>query len=162
VGDGPQRKKLEGIIRELKLGKAVTITGFQPYADMPKYINLSALCINPFRDTKETRDIFPGKIIQYIACGKAAVVTPLLGIKSLVPDETKGIIYAADGTEMAEMTIGLLSSDEKRKKLERAGLDYVRQAHDQTIIGEKLENELKRIISEYRGKSIMGEGRDDA
>ena len=94
VGDGPQRKKLESIIAELGLENRVTITGFQPYQTMPQYINLATICINPFLNTKETRDIFPGKIIQYIACGKVAVVTPLLGIKSLIPDESKGVFYA--------------------------------------------------------------------
>ena len=94
VGDGPQRQKLEKIIAELGLKSRVTITGFQPYQTMPQYISLATLCINPFLNTKETRDIFPGKILQYIACGKVAVVTPLLGIKSLIPDESKGVFYA--------------------------------------------------------------------
>jgi glycosyltransferase involved in cell wall biosynthesis len=162
VGDGPQRKKLENIINELKLGTAVTITGFQPYRDMPRYINMSVFCINPFLDTKETRDIFPGKIIQYIACGKAAIVTPLLGIKSLVPDETKGIIYVTNSKEMADKTIELLSSDARRKKIEEAGLEYIRQNHDQKAVGDKLENELNRIVKEHRKQGIMEEGRANA
>jgi glycosyltransferase involved in cell wall biosynthesis len=162
VGDGPQRKKLENIIKELDLGKAVTITGFQPYRDMPRYINLSIFCINPFLDTKETRDIFPGKIIQYIACGKAAIVTPLLGIKSLVPDETRGIIYVTNGKDMADKTIELLSSAARRKKIEEAGLEYIRQNHDQKVVGAKLENELARIVREHRKQGIMEEGRADA
>ncbi len=148
VGDGPQRKALEAIIHELKLEKHVTITGFQPYRTMPQYISLAALCINPFLNTAETRDIFPGKIIQYIACGKAAVVTPLLGIKSLIPDETKGVIYTETAADMANKIIELLSSDEYRKKLEQAGLDYIRQVHDQQKIGNQLEAELKQIIDE--------------
>ena len=41
VGDGPQRKKLESIIKELRLEKQVTITGFQPYQTMPQYISLA-------------------------------------------------------------------------------------------------------------------------
>jgi glycosyltransferase involved in cell wall biosynthesis len=146
VGDGPQRKKLEGIIRELKLGNYVTLTGFQPYQTMPQYINLATVCINTFLDTPETHDIFPGKIIQYIACGKAAVVTPLLGIKSLVPDETKGIIYADTYEDMAQKITALLKSDEKRLKLEQAGLDYIKDVHDQQKIGAQLEAELQSIV----------------
>jgi len=147
VGDGPQRKKLERIINELKLEKQVTLTGFQPYQTMPQYINLATLCINPFLDTEATRDIFPGKIIQYIACGKAAVVTPLLGITSLIPDESKGVIYAADAAEMAHKAADLLASDENRRKSEQAGIDYVRQVHDQQKIGQQLEAELQQIVN---------------
>ncbi len=65
VGDGPQRAKLEAIIRETGLQDKVIITGFQPYPTMPEYIGLADVCINTFRDTPENRDIFPGKIIRY-------------------------------------------------------------------------------------------------
>ncbi len=149
VGDGPQRKKLEQIISELGLKKYVTITGFQPYQTMPQYINLAALCINPFLDTKETRDIFPGKIIQYIACGKAAVVTPLLGIKSLIPDDSKGIVYAATAADMAAKVADLLASDKQRQQLEQAGIDYIRKVHDQQKIGQQLEAALQEIVNNH-------------
>ena len=147
VGDGPQRKKLERTIAELGLENRVTITGFQPYGTMPQYINLATVCINPFLNTDETRDIFPGKIIQYIACGKIAVVTPLLGIKCLIPDESKGVIYADTAADMAAKVADLLASDERRQKLEQAGIDYVRQVHDQQKIGQQLEAELQKIVT---------------
>lgn len=150
VGDGPQRKKLDAIINELGLADKVTITGFQPYQTMPQYISLAALCINTFLDTPKTRDIFPGKIIQYIACGKAAVVTPLLGITSLIPDETKGVIYAATAEEMAQKVTGLLEADDRRHSLEQAGLDYIHEVHDQQKIGQRLEEELQSIVKSRR------------
>jgi glycosyltransferase involved in cell wall biosynthesis len=147
VGDGPQRQKLEKIIAEVGLKSRVTITGFQPYQTMPQYISLSTLCINPFLNTKETRDIFPGKILQYIACGKVAVVTPLLGIKSLIPDESKGVLYADTAANMATKVADLLASDERRQKLERAGIDYILQVHAQQKIGQQLEAMLQEIVT---------------
>jgi glycosyltransferase involved in cell wall biosynthesis len=152
VGDGPQRKKLEQIIAELKLKSHITITGFEPYQTMPQYINLATLCINPFLNAKETRDIFPGKIIQYIACGKVAVVTPLLGIKSLILDESTGVVYADTAADMADKVVGLLASDKQRQKLEQAGIDYIRQVHDQQKIGQQLEAELLKIVNRKSGK----------
>ena len=147
VGDGPQRKKLERIIAELGLENRVIITGFQPYQTMPQYISLATVCINAFLNTDKTRDIFPGKIIQYIACGKLAIVTPLLGIKCLIPDESKGVIYADTAADMAAKVADLLASDERRQKLEQAGTDYVRQVHDQQKIGQQLEAELQKIVN---------------
>jgi len=152
VGDGPQRPKLERIIAELGLEKQVTITGFQPYQKMPQYINLATVCINPFLNTDATRDIFPGKIIQYIACGKATVATPLLGIKSLIPDESRGVIYADTAEDMAGKVADLLASAERRQQVERAGLDYVRQVHDQQKIGRKLDAELAEIVNKKYGR----------
>lgn len=146
VGDGPQRPKLERIITEMGLGKQVTVSGFQPYQTMPQYINLAKVCINPFLNTDATRDIFPGKIIQYLACGKATVATPLLGITSLVPGRSQGIIYADSAGDMAKEVVGLLKSVEHRERLGQAGLDYVKQTHDQQKIARQLEAELAEII----------------
>ncbi len=146
VGDGPQRPKLERIIMESGLPGQVIITGFQPYPTMPKYINLATVCVNTFRNTYTTRDIFPGKVIQYLACGRATVATPLLGITSLVPDESRGIVYADNAGDMADKVISLLKSPERRQKLGKAGLDYVREVHDQPKIAHKLEAELLEIV----------------
>ncbi len=146
VGDGPQRPLLESIIGEEKLADQVTITGFQPYQTMPQYINLAAVCINPFLNTPATRDIFPGKIIQYLACGRPVVATPLLGITSLVPDESRGVIYAESAGEMAEKVAVLLESGERRKTLGQAGLKYVLQAHEQEKIARQLEAELLAMV----------------
>jgi glycosyltransferase involved in cell wall biosynthesis len=153
VGDGPQRPKLERIISELGLTAKVTITGFQPYQTMPQYINLATVCINPFLNTEATKDIFPGKIIQYIACGKPAVATPLLGIKTLVPDESGGIIYTNSAEDMAKEVTDLLKSSERGKRLGQAGLDYVRRVHDQQKIAHQLEEELTRVVTRRARKA---------
>jgi len=153
VGDGSQRPELERIINELRLEERVTITGFEPYQMMPQYINLATVCVNPFLNTDATRDIFPGKIIQYIACGKATVATPLLGIKALIPDESRGVVYANNAVEMAEAAVGLLKSAERRKKLGQAGLNYVKQVHDQPKIARQLEAELIEIIKKNPEKT---------
>jgi glycosyltransferase involved in cell wall biosynthesis len=146
VGDGPQRPKLEKIITEMGLGGRVIITGFQPYSTMPQYISLATVCINPFLNTYATRDIFPGKIIQYLACGKATVATPLLGITALVQGESQGIIYADSAGDMAREVVDLLKSAERRRRLEQAGLSYVKQSHDQEKIARQLEAELSAAI----------------
>lgn len=150
VGDGPQRRRLERLITELKLGGQVIITGFQPYETVPQYINLATVCINPFVNTPATEDIFPGKIIQYIACGKATVATPLHGITSLIANESSGVLYADSIKDMVEKVISLLDSSEQRQKLGQAGIDYVRAAHEQQKIARLLEAELLSALRQAR------------
>lgn len=149
VGDGPQRPKLERMIAELALEKQVTITGFQPYPTMPQYINLAALCINPFLLTDATRDIFPGKIVQYLACGKAVVATPLSGMKAVIPGEQQGVVYTDDTHDMGEKVVSLLKSGEYREKLGQQGLTYIRQKHSYDTIALELETILEKLS---RGK----------
>jgi glycosyltransferase involved in cell wall biosynthesis len=148
VGDGPQRRKLEGIIAEMGLAGKVVITGFEPYETMPQYINLATICLNPFLITDATRDIFPGKIVQYLACAKAVVATPLPGLLAVTPGEEQGLVFAGTPEEMAEKLVKLLKEPEYRQRLERNGLEYVRKVHSCESIAAALEARLKEAIDE--------------
>ena len=148
VGDGVQRQKLESIVAELGLQEKVIITGLEPYQTLPQYMNVATVCINPFLTAEETVDFFPGKIIQYIACGKATVATPLRGITSLLPDESNRVVYASNAEEMAAKVIWLLESAESRQRLELAGLNYIKQNHDHMVIGRQLESYLQLCIED--------------
>ena len=145
VGDGPQRPKLEGIIAELGLQKQVIITGFQPYHAMPQYINLAVICINTFLVTDATRDIFPTKIVQYLACGKAVIATSLPGMIAVISGEHQGVVYADSTGEMVAEVVLLLKSTQRRQQLEQAGLNYVKQAHSDDKIAHQLEAILGKI-----------------
>ena len=149
VGDGPQRNRLEAIITELGLDQKVIITGFQPYETMPQYINLATVCINTFLNTEETEDIFPGKIMQYLACGKATVATPLLGITKILPGESHGIVYA-DGEGMVSGVVNLLKSPEYGEKLGQAGLAYVQKLHSYERIARQFEAELLDAVAQKK------------
>ncbi|MFC1928521.1 glycosyltransferase family 4 protein [Chloroflexota bacterium] len=150
VGDGPLRLELERIVTELGLEGKVIITGFQPYQTMPQYINLATICINPFLITSATSYIFSGKIIQYLACGKATIATPLPGMTSLIPGEAQGVVYADNAANMAKEIILLLQSSERRQQLGEAGLNYVRRAHSRDELTRQLETILEDSIKEKR------------
>jgi len=154
VGDGPQRPKLEGIIAELGLKEQVIITGFQPYQTMPQYINLAAVCINPFLTTDATRNILPGKIVQYLACGKPVIATPLPGTIAVIAGEHQGVVYVNNGGDMVEKMLSLLKSTERRQQLGDAGLNYVRQVHSYEAIAHQLESRLKEAIEEKQRGAV--------
>ena len=151
VGDGPQRLKLERIITELGLEKQVIVTGFQPYQTMPQYINLATICINPFLITDATRDIFPGKIVQYLACGKAVTATSLPGMVAVISGEDQGVVYANSVDGMMGEIVSLLKSTKHRQQLGQAGLNYVRQVHSYDKIAHQLEAILEEVIKEKHG-----------
>jgi len=148
VGDGPQRHKLESIILDMGLPEKVGITGFQPYETMPQYINLATICLNPFLITGATRDIFPGKIVQYLACAKPVVATPLPGLIAVTPGEEQGLIYATTPEDTTKKIVRLLKAPEHREKLGRNGLDYVKLTHSYESIANQLETRLREAISE--------------
>lgn len=150
VGDGLARPELEKTVMELGLSGKVIIAGNQPFQDMPKYVNLAALCINAFPTTGFTRDLFSAKIVQYLACGKATVSSALPGISTLIPEKKCGVIYADSIGDMVREVVKLLKSPEQRAKLGEAGLKYVRKAHHQDIIIGQFEEALERAIAGKR------------
>ncbi|MFC1920705.1 glycosyltransferase [Chloroflexota bacterium] len=153
VGDGVQRNRLEEIIAKENLEASVTITGFQPYQTMPQYINLADVCINTFTINKDTIDVFPAKIMQYVACGKPTVATELRGIKTILPGETHGVIYVKNAEAMVKEVISLLKSEKRRKDIGNAGYNRIKDRFSYKIISEELETILKNMIKEKRGDS---------
>jgi len=121
---------------------------------MPQYINLASICINPFLITEATREIFPGKILQYLACGKGVVATPLPGMTALLPSKGCGLIYTEDADKMAEEVISLLKSPERQQQLGKEGLNYVRQVHSYDKIARKFEKILEEVVKEKRNESV--------
>lgn len=146
VGDGEQRGRLEQIIRAYNLHDEVIITGFQPYQDIPKYINLADVCINPFVVNDATRDIFPGKTVQILACGKPLVMRSLDGVKAMIDGEEQGVVYADSNEGIVREILSLLKSDEKRKKIGQNGLQYAKKHHDCREVARRLEGILSELV----------------
>jgi glycosyltransferase involved in cell wall biosynthesis len=146
VGDGPHRFALDSLISQSALEKQIIITGIQPYYEMPHYINLAEICTNPFLLNETTNDIFPSKIVQYLACGKVVVSTPLPGVRALISGEKEGVVFADPGLPMSQELVSLLKSPELRNRLGQAGLNYVQQVNSHKNIANKLEGYLKHSI----------------
>ena len=85
VGGGPSYNELQKLVIKKKLELKVILTNFKPQKEIPKYISLADLCINPFQINYVTNRILPTKILEYFACGKPVLSTPLAGTKELLP-----------------------------------------------------------------------------
>jgi len=146
VGGGPLFDKLERLVGDLGLTKQVILTGFEHFDLMPQYINLADLCINPFIVNDTTRDIIPGKTIQYLACGKPVLATALPGMTAQIPGPNQGIVYA-DINEFAENTVRLLKDVSLVKTIGENGYRYARNEHDEKKIARRLETILNQMVS---------------
>lgn len=149
VGDGPQRPGLERTAVESGVAGHVIITGFQPYETMPQYINLASVCINPFLVTGTTRDIFPTKIVQYMACGMPVIATRLPGLEATITGEKQGMIYAGP-EDTAAAIAEVIADDRRRLQLGQAALEYVKQTHSYEAVVEQLEAELCGVVERLK------------
>jgi len=117
---------------------------------MPQYINIANICINPFEVNGATSDIIPGKILQYLACGKPVLATPLPGMVSLLQGPKNGLIFSRID-EFAKNTVKLLKNPEIAERLGENGYRYVGNNHDELQLAHKLESILYEKTKKRQG-----------
>lgn len=71
----------------------VVFLGRVDFNEIVGLIQGSKICINPFREDERSVKAFPNKILEYMACGKPSVVTPLPGTLEVLGRDA-GVVFA--------------------------------------------------------------------
>ena len=137
IGGGPDFEKIKSLIDKKNLGAYVVLTNFKPQHEIPNFISLADVCINPFEINKITDSIIPIKIFEYLGCGKPVLSTPLKGTMELLPQEDFGIIYSPFDTFVENLS-SLLDNTEKLEELGNKGLDCIVKNHDWNVLSDLL------------------------
>jgi glycosyltransferase involved in cell wall biosynthesis len=141
VGERYEYHKLK---ERYKAVSNVKFLGYQDYKEIPKFINIADVCISTFIKTKKTDDIFTGKVMQYLACGKPVVATQLKGLTCL---NAGGIWYGYDWETFIMRVLYLLDNSLIAHSVGSIGLYYVRMNHSQEVILDDLEKILKESVA---------------
>lgn len=149
VGDGPYRNTLEKIITKFNLNSKIHITGFIDQKYIPEYLSLADICINTFDINNVTKRIIPTKILEYMACGKPVITTPLLGIKEFFPHDGFGVSFS-DSEIFHESIINLLLDPIKMQKMSIEGNNYVKNNLDWKKITDTLSKKFEILIQEVK------------
>ena len=137
IGGGPYFKNIKSLVKELNLESNVILTGFVNQKDLSKYISLFDLCVNPFVINSITNRILPTKILEYMACKKPVLSTPLKGTIELLPDENFGITYSKLDN-FAINIIKLLQDQEKLNFMGENGYNHIQKHHSWDILADNL------------------------
>lgn len=145
VGDGPLQSLIREEVAALGLGNHVILTGFQPFHDIPAYINLAKVCINCYPLNNDKMDLFCAKVLQYMACGKATVSSALPGLINSISSSQSGIIYVDNAKDMASQVLCLLQSTVQQELLGKRGMEFVRNLYDSAKVVSDLEGYLQQV-----------------
>ena len=85
-------------VTELLKLKNVHFLGKKDHERLPLFIKYFDVCVIPYLITDYTRNVYPTKLNEYLALGKAVVSTSLLEIE-LFNKEYGGIVYMAEDTK---------------------------------------------------------------
>lgn len=129
VGGGEQDPELASLVEELGLQERVVLTGMVSYHDVPRYLSLATLALNPFELNDITRDIIPIKILQYQAAGLPVLSTPLPDLIRKHPPGVSGVEYSVsdDADAFLAKMMALLADFEQLGVIGRRGMDFVNE-----------------------------------
>lgn len=80
IGDGPVMPELQSYVRKHALGDSVIFTGPVPHTEVPKYLDLIDIAVQP----SANEYCCPMKILEYMALGKAIVAPRQENIEELL------------------------------------------------------------------------------
>lgn len=146
VGKGEILNDCERTVEEFDLQERVIFTGYQPFKLIPDFINLSTICIVPFEINEVTNNALPGKIAEYLACGKPVVSTPLRGTLRVYPEKGAGIVFS-DLENFMKRVSDLIADPQLCNGLGEEGRQFIRDNFARDKVVEKMDTFLTRITN---------------
>jgi glycosyltransferase involved in cell wall biosynthesis len=92
VGGGEQDAKLRNLTAQLEIDSWVRFVGFVSFEDLPLYLSLATVAVNPMHRSVVSNAAFPNKVIQYMAAKLPVVSTRLDGLVQTF-GEGSGLVY---------------------------------------------------------------------
>ena len=114
AGDGPEQENLEALIASLGLGDRVSLLGYRRDPEnLVALADFSVLC--------SLREGLPRVIVQSLAGGKPAVVSPFPGIEEIVKHGANGVVASTREAEDVAREAVSLARDRQRLAAYTAG-----------------------------------------
>lgn len=145
VGDGASRRTLEARARERGLDNVV-FTGRQPKEMMPDLLAISDVCFVHLRKTELFTTVMPSKIFEAAGMAKP-IVNGVQGFAAEFIDTSgAGINIEPENAERLVDALMVLRGDpERRRRLGRAGRDYVLTHFDRDHLAAEYLRILERV-----------------
>lgn len=114
IGDGAQRKKLEGLIKAKRLGDSVFLTGKIDRGSIPEYIAATDICVIPHSNPFGS----PLVLLEYLAMGKPAVAPRLGPIEDITGSAENCVLFDPENAEaLKRELVSLIDHPEKRQAI---------------------------------------------
>ncbi len=146
LGGGEAGEELRQRAIDLGIDDQVIFAGMIDYEELASHLLLSDVAINPFDSGLVTNCALPGKVLQYLGCGLAAVCTPLDGLMGMLP-EGDGIVYRQPGEPFVDAVLELVDDDDARRELAAAGRNAMERICRWESSIDRFEQAIERTIA---------------
>ncbi|MBI4393651.1 MAG: glycosyltransferase family 4 protein [Euryarchaeota archaeon] len=144
VGDGPQKRALEGLARSTGVAHKFAFVGRADNHDLPLYYNLSDVVVLPSVSRLEAFGI---ATIEAHACGKPVVVSDIPGVREVITDGETGLVAQPfDPEDLAEKISRVLADAQKAKAMGVAARKHAIETYETGRVAKKVLGFYERLL----------------
>ena len=152
AGDGPERDRLEGRVRELGLQDSVIFAGNQDNDELPAFYADADIVAIP--SLKEATSIAG---LEAMSSARAVVATRVGGLPEIIEDEVTGLLVPPrDPEALALAIIRLLESPDLRKQLGQAARARVEREFTWEHVARETTRAYEQAINLWHGRAVPG------
>ncbi len=150
VGGGDKLDESKQLAKELKINERVKFTDKVPHEMVPKYIAAADVAVACFEDNEQVRSKSPLKIREYMASGKAIVVSSVGDLPEIMGDCCR-FVEPDNYKEIASNIEILLDDENERKLLESKARTRAEQYCCWSKSAQTLEEAYQKALQVYHG-----------
>jgi len=130
VGGGEMESEIKDQVQRLNLTDKVIIPGRISHDRIPGVYALIDVLVYPRYSMRLTELVTPLKPLEAMAMGKALVASDIGGHRELIRNNETGLLFpAGNKIALAESIGSLLKDHALREKIEKQGIEWVRENH---------------------------------
>lgn len=120
VGDGPEKKSLEKITKQISLDDVITFKGRVSRNEVPEYMLKADMLVLP----SPYNEGFPNVILEAMAAGLPIISTNIVGMDEIIEDGVNGFLVEPKRPDkIAEKISSILENDTLRLKISKNNID---------------------------------------
>jgi len=147
VGEGPERKRLEALVRELELGDSVRMPGELAAARVREELAGASVLVAPsVRTPRGDSDGLPNAVLEAMACGRPVLASRLAGLPEAVIDGRTGFLFPPGNDEaLAALLARLARNPELAARLGREARLVAEERFSLEVSSRRLIEQFRRI-----------------
>ena len=111
-------KEVEPHVERLRANPNVELIEFMEHHELLKLIGGAAACIIPYREVPDLIQIYPVKVLEYLALGKPVIAPDTENMRRMLSDGWNALLYKpGDAKDLAEKVLMLHRDKEMRRKM---------------------------------------------
>lgn len=146
AGDGAMERDLKKLASKLKISDHVVFTGNIPHSEMPDALAAVDIVTMPSR-----YEVFGVSALEASAMEKPVILTNVWGIVEVALGGKTGYFIEPDDFEsLADKIIVLAQNPEQRRKMGRAGREFVREKYEFKTIMESADEYCRKLVRKFK------------